>query len=229
MQPIVEYIKNELKCKGDSTKAPQKQAYMKTDQPFYGVQSKLRKQIFRDAIKEYPIKSREEWETVIIELWNGTHREEMYQALEVAEWYKNYHDESLWPLFEKLLRSATNWDTVDWLSSNLIGQLVYKYRHFEKELWEWSDDKNFWVRRASLLAHLKHKQNTNKELLSETILKLANEKEFFIRKAIGWVLRQYSYTDPEWVLQFVNMHEDKLSGLSKREALKAVNRKNMFS
>ncbi|MBU0528573.1 DNA alkylation repair protein [bacterium] len=226
MQPITNYIKSELKQHGDATKARQMQAYMKTDQPFYGVQSKLRKQIFREAIKKYPITSREEWETVIIELWEGTHREEMYQALEVAERYKIYHYESAWTLFETLLRSATNWDTVDWLSSNLIGQLVFKYRHFEKQLEEWSEDKNFWVRRASLLAHLKHKEKTNIKLLSQTILKLAHEKEFFIRKAIGWVLRQYSYTDPVWVIQFVNKYEDKLSGLSKREALKAINRKS---
>ena len=223
MHPITIYINDELNRVGDSTKAPQMQAYMKTEQSFYGVQSKLRKQIFRDAIKKYPITSQEEWENVILELWNGEHREEMYQALEIAERYKLYHDESAWKLFEKLLRSATNWDTVDWLSSNLIGQLVEKYRHFEKELWEWTDDENLWVRRASLPAHLKHKEKTNTKLLSQTILKLAHEKEFFIRKAIGWVLRQYSYTDPNWVLQFVKKYEENLSGLSKREALKAIN------
>ena len=66
-------------------------------------------------------------------------------------------------------------------------------------------------------------------MLSETILKLAHEKKFFIRKAIGWVLRQYSYTDPEWVLQFAKNYEDILSGLSKREALKAIKRNNMIS
>ena len=224
MHPITIFINSKLKRVGDSIKAPQMKAYMKTEQPFYGVQSKLRKQIFRDAIKKYPIESREEWETVILELWNGTHREEMYQALEVAERYKIYHDESAWELFEILLRTATNWDTVDWLSSNLIGQLAYKYRHFEKQLVEWSDDENFWVRRASLLAHLKHKEKTNTKLLSHSILKLAYEKEFFIRKAIGWVLRQYSYTDPVWVIQFVDKYENKLSGLSKREALKVVKR-----
>ena len=223
MEIITKYIKKELIRFGDANKAMQMQVYMKTDQLFYGVQSVQRKIIFRDAIRKYPIKSRCEWEKVILELWNGSHREEMYEALEISERYKIYHDESAWNLFEKLLRSATNWDTVDCLSSNLIGQLVCKYRHFEKQLAKWSDDENFWMRRASLLAHLKHKQNT------ETILKLAHEKEFFIRKAIGWTLRQYSYTDHEWVVKFVKIHEDSFSGLTKREALKALNRKNMFS
>ncbi len=120
-------------------------------------------------------------------------------------------------------------DTLDLLSSNLIGRLAEKYRHFEKELWEWSDDENFWVRRASMLAHLKHKEKTNIELLSQTILKLAHEKELFIRKAIGWVLRQYSYTDQNGVSQFVNNYKEQLSGLSKREALKAINRKSINS
>ena len=224
MQPITKFINSEMKRIGDATKASQMQSYMKTEQSFYGVQSKPGKQIFRDAIKKYLITSREKWERIVLELWNGTHREEMYQALEIAERYRIYHDEDAWQLFDKLLRSATNWDTVDWLSSNLIGILVYKYRHFEKQLVEWSEDENFWVRRASLLAHLKHKERTNIKLLSQTVLKLSNEKEFFIRKAIGWVLRQYSYTDGDWVIQFVNQYENKLSGLSKRESLKAINR-----
>ena len=224
MHPITIYITNELQRHGNTTKVPQMQAYMKTVQLFYGVQSKLRKQIFRNAIKKYPITSRIEWEKVILELWNGTHREEMYQALEIAQRYKKYHNEEAWPLFEILLRSATNWDTVDGIAPSLIGGLVDKYRYFEKNIWEWSDDENFWVRRTSLLVHLKHKERTNIKLLSQTILKLSHEKEFFIRKAIGWVLRQYSYTDSQWVSQFVEKYEDKLSGLSKREALKAINR-----
>ena len=183
MHPITNYIKSELNRLGGPTKAPQMQAYMKTEQPFYGVQSKPRKEIFRRAIKLYPINSREEWEMVLLELWNGTHREEMYQALEMAEQYKKYHNEAAWQLFEKLLRSATNWDTVDGIAPSLIGRLVEKHRHFEEVLWQWTDDDNFWVRRASLLAHLKHKEKTNTKLLSQTILKLAHEKEFFIRES----------------------------------------------
>jgi len=70
------------------------------------------------------------------------------------------------------------------------------------------------------LAHLKHKTHTNLKLLTDTILALSHEREFFIRKAIGWVLREYSKTDPAWVASFVKIHQDALSGLSKREALK---------
>lgn len=81
-------------------------------------------------------------------------------------------------------------------------------------------DRNLWVRQASVLAHLRHKDETNLGLLSETIDALAPERDFFIRKAIGWVLREYAKTDPEWVRRFVRAREGTLSGLSRREALK---------
>lgn len=225
MHQLEKYIRSELKSNVNPAKSSQMQSYMKTDQPFYGVQSALRRKIFRQAIKNYPITSRDEWKSIVFELWKGKYREEMYVALDIAERYKKYHDESSWKIFEQLLRSATNWDTVDWIAAKFIGGLVKKFRNFETQLIEWSNDEYLWIRRTSLLAHLHHKDETNTQLLSETILKLAHEEEFFIRKAIGWVLRQYSYTDPDWVIQFVEKYEDMLSILSKREALKAIRRR----
>jgi len=226
MHQIINHIRKELSKAADPLKAPQMQAYIKTDQPFYGVQSTARKTILRKALKKYPITNKKEWEQIILEFWNGKYHEEMYIALSIADRFKKYRDEDSWELFEKLLRSATNWDTVDGIAPNLLGDLVKEHRYFEKKIWEWTDDENFWVRRATILVHLKHKEDTNVELLAKTILKLAHEKEFFIRKAIGWALRQYSYTDADWVKQFISDNEEKLSGLSKREGLKAINRKN---
>jgi len=81
-----------------------------------------------------------------------------------------------------------------------------------------------WIRRTALLTQLHYKDQTDFELLSVLILDTAHEQEFFIRKAIGWALRQYSYTDPATVQEFVNLHEAELSGLSKREALKKIQR-----
>ena len=156
MQPITKYIREELSKIADPIKAPQMQAYMKTEQPFYGVQSKQCKQVRQDALKKYPIENREQWETVILELWNGTYREEMYQALKIAERYKIYHDEQSWELFERLLTIVQQIGIqLIGIAPNLIGKLVQNHRHFEKNIWEWTDDENFWVRRASLLAHLK--------------------------------------------------------------------------
>ena len=221
MRPLVVYIKKQLADLGDPEKADQMQAYMKTEQPFFGVQAKPRRKIARQAIKKFPITSREEYESVIQDLWEDEYRESNYQALEVAE-LKEFHAIESFGLYDKLVKSAPHWDTLDWLAGKIVSPLVLKHRELEDNLREWNTDENFWVRRASLLSHLHHKEELNSELLAEFILRLAHEQEFFIRKAIGWILRDYSYVNPEWVSDFVKNHETKLSGLSKREALKKI-------
>lgn len=220
MHPLVDKLRQDMANAADPARAGQMQAYMKTDQPFYGIQAKERRQIFRAAQKAHPVTRRQDYEAIILELWSGKYREDMYQALEVAERIKIFRDDESWPLYRQLVYSATHWDTLDWIAAKLISPLVLANRKFEAELQAWAESDNMWVRRASLLAHLRHKDRTNKKLLAETITKLAAEEEFFIRKAIGWVLRELSKTDPEWVHQFVAEHEADLSNLSKREALK---------
>ncbi|MFC1550353.1 DNA alkylation repair protein [Candidatus Neomarinimicrobiota bacterium] len=222
IHPMAAYLRSEMKKAGDNAKAKGMQAYMKTDQPFYGVQAGPRRIIFRRAKKKFAIKSRTDYFELINELWCGKYREDMYQAIEIAEAYKVYIDDKSWEFFEILVRTATNWDTLDWIAAKLISPLIIKNRKFEKRLIEWSKDNNLWVRRASILAHLRHKDETNTELLTILILELASEKEFFIRKAIGWILREYAYTNPDWVKTFIKQNEKKLSGLSIREALKNI-------
>lgn len=221
--PMTIAIREALEKLRDPAKAPGMQAYMKTDQPFYGVPAPPRRKACKAIAKTFKGLTREEYEQIIFELWQGDYREEMYQALEVARHYKMFQDKTSWPIYEQLVYTATNWDTLDWIVGDLVSPLVLQHRELEQELIKWSHAENFWVRRASLLAHLRHKAQTNTHLLAETILRLCHEKEFFIRKAIGWVLRDYAYTNPAWVRAFVTAHEAKLSGLSKREALKRIN------
>lgn len=221
MLPIVIHMKKRLSDLGVSEKADQMQAYMKTDQLFYGVQATPRRKIAKQAIQMYPITSKEEYEAVILELWKDEYRESNYQALVVAE-LQDYHSIESFKLYEQMIKSAPHWDTLDWLAGKIVSPLILKHRELEDNLREWNTDKNFWVRRASLLSHLHHKEALNTELLAEFILRLVHEKEFFIRKAIGWILRDYSYVNPEWVSSFVKKYETKLSGLSKREALKRI-------
>jgi 3-methyladenine DNA glycosylase AlkD len=157
-------------------------------------------------------------------LWNGDYREEMYQGLETAEYYTQYRDEKSWSIYEALVLSASHWDTLDWIAGKLVSPLVRRGRHLEEHLVAWSKSDNFWVRRASLLAHLHQRDETNTQLLADTILRLAHEKEFFIRKAIGWILRDYSYANPQWVKNFVDRHQSVISALSRREALRHIKR-----
>lgn len=222
--PIVIQITEALQKAADSEIAGGMQAYMKTTQLFYGVKAGPRRKNFKQIAGDFKGLTREEYEQVIFELWNGEYREEMYQALEVAEHYKAYRDLESWPIYDRLVKTATHWDTLDWLAGKIVSPLVLKHRELEEKLVEWRKDDNFWVRRASLLAHLHHKEQTNTALLADTILALAHEDEFFIRKAIGWILRDYSYANPQWVEAFVNQHQAELSNLSQREALKQINR-----
>ncbi len=220
--PIVVELRGQLSAQANTDYAVAMQAYMKTDQPFYGVKSKARRANFRTARQRYPIISRDEYRDVIFDLWRGAHREEMYLALDVAELVKPYRDLKSWPIYVTLMESAPWWDTLDWIAGKIMSLMILEHRELEPELVGWRVDENMWVRRASLLAHLKHKTATNTGLLGETIEMLAHEEEFFIRKAIGWVLREYSKTDPAWVRDFVAAHENELSPLSKREAMKYV-------
>ena len=201
-------------------KAGPMQAYMKTDQPFYGLQAVPRRKLFKKVARRHRLESRNEYKTVILELWRGTYREEMYQALEAALYYRSFHDIDSWSLYEKLIFSAPWWDTLDMPASKVIGPLIPQNRDREKDLRRWAHSDNMWARRASLLVHLHHKEQTNTELLSDLILQLAPEEEFFIQKAIGWILRQYARTDSDWVQNFIRRHESKLSSLSIREATK---------
>jgi 3-methyladenine DNA glycosylase AlkD len=165
----------------------------------------------------------------------------MYAAMDVVEKYRvkyvNQHEGPFVSMLEKLIRSAKWWDLIDPLSGTVSRVIVASPNRptHETMLKVWSNDDSFWVRRASLLAHLFHKGKTNETLLEDTIKLMMYEKEFFIRKAIGWVLREYlfiilviaevqrySKTNPEWVQEFVEKYEDQLSTLSKKEALKRI-------
>jgi len=200
------------------------QGYMKTEQPFFGLKTPVRRAVFKECKERFPVLSETEFEDIVRTLWGGTHREEMYMALDVVDGYKKqYLNVGHWSLYRDLVHTATWWDTLDWISTRQVGEILKESRStIGAEVFSWSDHESFWVRRASLLPHLKHKEEMDLDVVEATILKLAHEKEFFIRKAIGWVLRHHSRSNPKWVVKFVKTHEDILSPLSKREALRLL-------
>lgn len=220
--PMVIFMQQRLAEAGDPEEASAMQAYMKTKQPFYGVKAPERRAIFKQAREHTQVRTFTDYRRLVLWLWSGENREEQYLAMDAAEHYKMFRTLEAFEIYEEMLLSATHWDTVDKIASNLIGPLVQAHRELESKLLAWRESDNMWLRRASLLAHLKHKADTNVPLLTETILMLADETEFFIRKAIGWVLREYSKTDPDFVNQFVSAHADRLSPLSRNEALKIL-------
>ncbi|MGR5146861.1 DNA alkylation repair protein [Photobacterium alginatilyticum] len=220
--PMVIFMQQRMAEAGNAEDAKAMQSYMKTDQPFYGVKAPERQAIFKQAREHTKVGTFTDYSRLVLWLWSGENREEQYLAMDVAEYYQAFRTKEAFEIYEEMLLEADHWDTVDKIASNLIGGLVKEHRELEEKLREWRVSDNMWLRRASLLAHLKHKSETNVPLLEETILMLADEEEFFIRKAIGWVLREYSKTDPDYVSGFVARNEGKLSALSKKEALKVI-------
>jgi 3-methyladenine DNA glycosylase AlkD len=219
MDAMVSHARLSLGTLADPAKAGPMQAYMKTDMPFYGVQKAGREPIVRDLIAGFPPVDRDEYETMILALWRLPHREEKYLALGVARGHRGFVVPGSLPLYRRLIVEGAWWDLVDEVATHLIRDLLLTH---PDETWPvidtWVDDHDLWLRRSALICQVGAKGRTDATRLFDYCSRRAHEKEFFIRKAIGWALRDYSRTDPVAVGEFVSANEDRLSGLSKREA-----------
>ncbi len=209
---------------GDPYRAQQQEAYMKHRMPFWGIGAKDVKSITRQICREYPSDSNQEYRDIVEFLFtHGQKREEWYAALNVAMRYKKYIRLENIDLYIRSVRLSQWWDIVDAVASNLVGPALLNHPEpLNSNLLQWIADKDMWIRRTALLTQLKYKDRTNFPLLTTLIKTTADESEFFIRKAIGWALRQYSYTNHEDVLELLDTMGHKLSSLSRKEALKGL-------
>ncbi len=167
-----------------------------------------------------------EWERAIRAVWDGARfREERYVAVGIAraKRFRDYRTPHVLPLYEKLVVEGAWWDFVDEVSIHLVGELVANYPATLKPVMRrWAKRDDIWLRRSAILCQLKAKATTDVNLLEAAIAPSMAEREFFLRKGIGWALREYSKTDPAWVVDYVTKHRDRLSPLSKREGLKVL-------
>jgi len=218
---IVDYVQAELAKVADKSKAPEMQAYMKTDMPFYGVQKPDRLPIIRGIKTNFRPDSRSEYERTIRRLWDLPYREEKYLALNYACEFVSFAEAKTLALFEALVREGSWWDFVDVIAGHLVGAIYLKYRdEIEPHMDQWIVDDDFWIRRTAILSQMKHKKSTDAKRLFTYCLAQAGEKEFFIRKAIGWALREYSYAEPAAVKKFLLANKNRLSPLSFKEGAK---------
>jgi 3-methyladenine DNA glycosylase AlkD len=198
-------------------------AYMKTDMPFYGVQKPGRAEILRHLRREFAPETREEYEEQVIALWELSHREEKYLAQGVARSHREFIVPQSLPLYRRFIVEGAWWDFVDETATHLIRELVLD---FPAETWPvvdiWIGHENMWRRRTAILCQVGAKERTDTDRLFHYCESRSHETEFFIRKAIGWALREYAKTDPGAVAGFVNRRRNDLSGLSFREATKHI-------
>jgi 3-methyladenine DNA glycosylase AlkD len=221
---LIHDLRKELQRLGDPRKAPEMQAYMKSPMPFHGVSKPARAKLCREFFKTVELGSPTEWKKIVLGLWRPARfREERYCALALAADKRAipFHTPDAMPLFEELIVSGAWWDYVDEIASHRVGRVLREFpRVTKKQMLTWSRDKNLWKRRTSILCQLGSKADTDLDLLYRCIEPSLDSSEFFLRKAIGWALRQYAWTDPKEIQRYVKTHQSRLSPLSRREALK---------
>ena len=218
---LVSFVAEELAARADPEKAGPMAAYLKTDMPFYGVQKKGRTEVFRLVKRAITIDSHDDYRDAVLRLWRQPHREEKYLAIGIARDYGRFVTADNLDLYRQLVVEGAWWDFVDEVAINCVGIAFLNDRERVRPTIEaWVDDDVMWLRRTSLISPIKHKTETDHEMLFDHCLRRADEPEFFIRKAIGWTLREYAKSEPDRVRDFVLAHRDRWSGLSFREATK---------
>ena len=209
-----------LSAERDAERASGMAAYLKTDMPFYGVSSPVRRQIVKQLGGLAP-ESNDRYRSQVTDLWELPHREEKYLAIDWARRHRAFVTFENLDLYERMITEGAWWDLVDDIAANLVGTVVRTdLDRMRPVLERWLTGDDLWLRRTVIICQLKSKEKTDTALLFDACERTAHETDFFIRKAIGWALRQHSRVDPDAVRDFVGRHRDDLSGLSLREATK---------
>ena len=217
----VRFVERALKSQGDAAAGREMARYMKTDMPMYGVRSPARVPIARTLAERWPPQTAADYRSLVLGLWERPHREMKYLAIAAAVRHRKFITPVALPLYRRLIVEGAWWDLVDEVAADLVGKVLLEHRErTTATLREWLHHDDLWLRRTAIISQLRHKDATDAAFLFECCAARAAETDFFIRKAIGWALRQYAYTDPEAVRRFVSAQGDRLSGLSRREALK---------
>lgn len=204
----------------DAGNAEGMKAYMLNQFSFYGLKTPLRRKLSKEHFKKSlpPFKEVEE---IVKQCWQHPNREMQYIAVELLACYKKKWKKDTIKIIEYIITHKSWWDSVDHAATDLTGPHFKLFpEQIEKITGRWNRSSNIWLQRSSIMFQKAYKKETDKELLSNHILHLAASKEFFVQKAIGWALREYSKTNPGWVKSFVQ--KASLSPLSKREALKRI-------
>ena len=217
-----------MRASHDPERAKQEKRYLKSPYKFFGIRVPFLRKLAKDFARENPPGhskvSREFVHTLANTLWEGEYHQEKSLAIMVLEQYPQYLDEESIPVIEQMLGQCNGWDHADWISINLFGQVLASDMAAKRHLIRWSAAWPLWQRRASMTAQIKLLRvgKGDRELFYRIARGMLGEKEFFIRKAIGWVVREISKADPEAARDFLMSIRAKASGLTLREGAKRL-------
>jgi 3-methyladenine DNA glycosylase AlkD len=219
-------LRNALQRAGDPVKAQAMQAYMKSSMPYHGVPTPLLRELCKATFAKLQFATAPDWQAQILDLWRGARfREERYGALHLAgdKRWQPFQTLSAMKMYEEMIVTGAWWDYVDDIASHRVGPLLRDHpAPMRRKMLSWSKSNNLWKRRTAILCQLGFKAETDLELLYACIHPSLGSREFFLQKAIGWALRQYAWTDGAEIKKYVQLNRDRLSNLSRREALKNI-------
>lgn len=221
---LISDVRAALSAAGDPTRAADQQRYMKSVMPYHGVTLPQVRKLTRPILSAYRPTDRGAWEGAVRAMWDeATHREEWYVAIALARHRHAapWQDAATLALYEHLVRTGAWWDVVDETAAHLVGGVLARDRTDVTPLMRlWATSEHLWLRRTAVLCQLNHKSETDTALLRAAIEANLEDSSFWLRKAIGWALRQHARTDPVWVRGEVERWGARLSPLSRKEALK---------
>ncbi|MFF5307151.1 DNA alkylation repair protein [Streptomyces sp. NPDC013161] len=206
----------------DPERAVPMRAYMKDIAPFLGLTTPVRRALSRTVLEGTPRPDETDCTAIALRCWELPEREYQYFAVDYLRRHVRHCTSGFLPVARHLVSTVPWWDTVDALASHVVGGLVAADPKLAADMDEWIVDEDMWVARTALLHQLRYKERTDTERLFAYCLRQSGHPDFFVRKAIGWCLREYAKTDPEAVRGFLAQEKGRFAPLSVREALKNI-------
>lgn len=226
MKKYVQALESHYLKQSNPKKAFWMKKYMRNQFDYIGLASPIRNELKTEFIKANSKPGIEDIEEFISLCWQSPYREMQYTGMELTYSLRKQFPKEIIDVFEELITQKSWWDTIDYIAPSLAGSYFQKYPETKiNYATKWMSCDNLWLKRSSIIFQLKYKNETDTDFLFHACKSLSGEKDFFIRKAIGWALRQYSKLDANAVISFVENNE--LSGLSKKEAMKWLERRKM--
>ncbi|SDB36804.1 3-methyladenine DNA glycosylase AlkD [Streptococcus henryi] len=213
-------VKSHFEELADAEKAKEMSAYMRNHFVFYGIPTPARRACYKDLLKSEKKKKVIDWD-FLDACWNDQHRECQYLVRDYLTAMKAFVTFDDIPKIEGYVRSKQWWDSIDGLDK-VIGHIGLTDKRVDDLMLTWAADDDFWVRRLAIDHQLGRKEKTNTELLEKILVMNFGSDEFFINKAIGWSLRDYSKTNPDWVRSFFQKYDSQMAPLSIREGSKYI-------
>lgn len=226
MPNLSETLRAKLTETADPARASGMQAYMKSAMPYLGVSAVPMRQVCKTVFADLTWPDSTAWQADVLAIWRGARfREERHAAIELSgvRAARTFQRIDALPIYEEMITAGAWWDYVDAIAAHRLWAILRNDPAAMKAaMLAWSRDGDMWKRRSAILCQLRAKAATDLDFLYACIAPSLDSKEFFLRKAIGWALRQYAWTDPVEVRRYVAANESRLSGLSRREALKNI-------